>query len=300
MNNIRLDTRMLTGLELLLSERNISKAAKRVGLSQPAMSNTLARLRRYFSDPLLVYGPGGLILTPRAEKILEQVRRLNADLDALLVPDSFDPQLSREIFRVATSDYASFVLMPAIVKRVRESAPRVTIMTAVVPTDLNELEAQRYDLRIGWLRSLPAHWYRRTLINEGFVVMGAASNARFRAGLTAESFCELRHVVMNTVRPLTLSHLDSLLNAHGLTRDIALSVDHFSTIPAVVAETDLIAVIPTRLAKIFQRSVDVLVQPLPVTIGDYDTSMGWHPRSHEDPSQKWLREVIGDVASKLN
>jgi DNA-binding transcriptional LysR family regulator len=298
----KLDVGMLTALEMVLSERSITKAARQVGLSQPAMSNALSRMRQAFGDPLLVRGRHGLILTPRAEQILEQLQTVNARLETLGAVDRFEPKTSSTLFRIAATDYASFVLLPTVLKALRQAAPQVRVLTATVQNrqvEIDELETQRFDLRLGWLRSLPAHWYTKKLLKEDFVVIAARGNRRLKDGLTRKNFASFEHVALVTERPLYQSMLDRLLSERGMKRDVTAWVSNFSSIPFMVAHTDLIAVLPRRLALTFEKSAGCRIHSLPASVGDYDSSMAWHPRVHDDPAHRWLRKIIADSARAI-
>ncbi|RYE03794.1 MAG: LysR family transcriptional regulator [Sphingomonadales bacterium] len=296
--NVRkLDIGTLVALQKLLTERNLSRVAREMGLSQPAMSHTLARLRRIFDDPLLVRDGGGLALTAQGEALR---LRLDSALPAmvdLFREGEFDPERSSAVFKLAITDHAGQVLLPDIATALRERAPHMRLIVAVIPnrqTDLADLDAGQYDLRIGWLRSLPGAWHRRKLLDDRIVVIGAKDHPDLEGKLTLERFIELDHIGLESERPIYPNLIDSYLATKGLERHVAMRISHFSIVPTIVARTRMVAMFPERLAKTFHGAIKIVDSP--IDFPSHDLSLAWHPRIHTSRESIWLRSLIVECA----
>lgn len=292
-NMRKLDVGTLIALRRLLTDRNLSRVAREVGLSQPAMSHTLARLRQIFGDPLLVRDGASFVLTAEGEALR---LRLDAALPVLVQVfqnGEFDPAQSRMLFKIGITDHAGQVLLPGVLNELRVHAPLTRTTIAIIPnrqTDLPDLDAGRYDLRLGWLRSLPPNWHRRKILDDRIVLIAAKDHPTLREPLTIESFMGLDHIGLESERPIYPNLIDSYLEKLGMTRHVAARVSHFSIVPALVARTNMVAMFPERLA----RSLDAPIQILkpPFDFPDHDLSMAWHPRVHTAAEHIWLRNLI--------
>lgn len=303
LNIARLDVAMIAALEVLLSERSVSRAARRVGLTQPAMSNALARMRIAFADPLLVRGREGMMLTARAEILLQQLTEIIPQLEALGKGPAFDPATAETTFRIALTDHAGVVLMPRVLQSLHGEAPRIRTHTSTISsrqTDFDELEAERFDLRLGWMHSLPAHWHRRKLLDEELVVVGARSNVALREPLELHEFLALDHVALATNRPLFQNLTDQALAKAGLQRNIVAQISHFAIVPFIVAGSNLVAMFPRRLANSFRGAADLQIVRSPFPFEDFNLSMAWHPRVHHDIDHRWLRNLVVRCAATID
>lgn len=302
LNIAKLELRALLALEGLLRERSVSKAAQRVGLSQPAMSHMLARLRKTFDDQLLVRGRNGFVLTEYGERLLHHVSELAPQIEALGKADRFDPAASHATFRLACTDHASVVLSSPLLQAFSAAAPAAIVKILSVPSrhlDLPQLEATRFDLVVGWFDALPADWHVKKLFDEQLVVIASASNSAIGATLDLGTFLSLKHVVLAPDERELQNMADMTLASRGLKRNVGAFVSNFSATPFVVADSQLIAMIPSTLATRFSHLAKIRLHRPPLEFPSYPVSMAWHPRVHAEPGHRWLRQLIIDAAHKV-
>lgn len=294
-NIAKLEIRALLALEGLLREGSVSKAAQRVGLSQPAMSHMLARLRKTFGDELLVRGRQGFVLTEYGERLLAHVTQLAPQLEALGRADRFSPSESEATFRLACTDHAAIVLLPLLQRAFTEAAPRAVLKVLSVHSrrlDMDHLEATRFDLLVGWFQSLPADWHVKKLFEERLVVISAEDNPAIGEKLDLETFLKLKHVVLSPDERTMQNTADMTLAARGLRRQVGAFVSNFSATPFVVLNSPLIALVPTGLAARFAQLPRLRIHEPPVQFPPFSVSMAWHPRVHHEPGHRWLRDLI--------
>ncbi|TKC86245.1 LysR family transcriptional regulator [Trinickia terrae] len=296
MNNLRrLDLNLLVTLDVLLSEHNVTRAAERLNFSQPSVSVHLAKLRDIFGDPLLLPGPRGMRPTARAEALREPLRQALEALELAVSPaDAFDPAEAENTWRVAATDYGeSTIVLPAL-HRLRTAAPRsrLAVLELVPPRIAKQAERGEIDLAFHITSDAPPGLRSRPLFKERYVLVGRAGHPRLKRRPTLAQFCALEHVIVSPDGGGFLGVTDQALAAAGLARRVALSVPHFLFVMSVLASSDLVAMLPSRLV----RDVGALqvVEP-PVEVPGYEMAMLWHERSHRDPAHQWLRECIADA-----
>lgn len=297
----KLDVAMIFALEDLISTRSISQAARLAGCSQPTMSHALARMREVFDDPLLVRQGVEMVPTRRGEEILEQIRLLRPHLVALGQPTKFEPYSSDRTFKISATDHASILVIPRLVSRVNAEAPSVRIETFTGPSqqvDVEELTS-RFDIRIGWMRTPAMHWHSRQLMEEELILIARAGHPHIHAGMTLDELLEVKFVSIKLESSPGENLIDEQLASLGKARTISATVSHFSMIPSIVADTDLVAMFPKHLLKILgpTRGLQHLDSALPLTT--FNLSMLWHPRLHRDPGHRWLRRLIVSCAAEL-
>lgn len=292
---------MLRSLDALLRERSVSKAAKSIGVSQPSMSNALARLRLALNDPLLLRSGGTMVLSNRGIEISERVSKIIAEIAKLEIATEFEPATSNASFRIALTDYSAVVLMPHVIARVRAAAPSIRLTT--VPADgsfpVTDQNPDGAQMRMHWIRDAPPSWYTRRLLTERMVVIGRKGHPALSSGLTLDRFLTMDQVALSPNRQTLQTRADFELQQRGFKRRVSVTVAHFASLPSVVRETDLIALFPRRLVRplILEDVLDVVEPPLP--FDSFTTSLAWEPRYHEDPAHRWLRELIADVAIEI-
>ncbi|MCB9561957.1 MAG: LysR family transcriptional regulator [Kofleriaceae bacterium] len=298
------DLNLLVVLDALLTERHVTRAAARIGLSQSAASHALARLRALFDDPLLVRGAGGgLMPTARAEAIAPALRRaLDGLADTLRGPAVFDPATAERELRIATADFSDLLVMPALAARLEIAAPRLTLWSVAVPDDVpRALAAGDIDLVLtvrGRLRT--AGLFERPLFDERFVCVVRDGHPAARQRLTLARYLALSHLLI-APGGRRGGIVDELLTAMGKQRRVAAAVPHFLVAPHVVAATDLILTLPARIAETLAGPLGLTVLPPPFEIPGFAMAMVWHERAHHDDGHRWLRDqvalVAGDAAS---
>lgn len=293
MNNFgRLDLNLLITLDVLLAERNVTRAAERLNLSQPSVSVQLAKLRDTLGDPLLLPGPRGMRPTARAEALREPLREALEALQRAVSPqDRFDPARATNTWRVAAFDYAESTVVLPVLHGLRTMAPgtRLAVMQAVPSLLARQAEQGEIDLAFHTTEGAPPGLHRRPLFTERYVLAGRAGHPGLRRKPTPAQFCMLEHVIVSPDGGGFLGPTDEALAARGLSRRVVLSVPHFLFVLSVLASTDLVAMLPSRLVR---DAAGIKVVEAPIEIPGYEMSMLWHERVHRDPAHRWLRDTI--------
>ena len=296
------DLNLVLALDALLAERHVTRAAARLGITQSAASHTLARLRELIGDPILVRGPRGTMMpTPRAEQLAPQIHRVLLDLAGVLRGESFDPATARRTFRIGASDYVELVLLPKLAERVSRLAPGIDLWVHSF-TDYGdeELAAGVLDVVIGPPRSSvrPAATFEKVLFDESFTCILRSKHPLADGRMTLARYCAVPHVLI-APRGTPGSYVDDALRALGKTRRVALAVPHFLVVPHIIAGSDLVATIATRVAALFTETLDLVTLPPPVQIPKFQIALAWHERNHQDAAHRWLREQLLAVAAEV-
>lgn len=299
-----LDMNLLVALRALLAERHVTRAAARVGLSQPAMSHALARLRELLGDPLLVRTPSGMQPTPRAEAMTAPLQRALEDIGRVLAsPAPFVPRLATRKFRIATNDYMELVVLPRLLARLWKEAPNVDVRVVNLTARANdELAEGRLDLALGVVdRSgqvdAPQGIRSQRLVSDGFVCVVREGHPVVKRRLSLDDFVALPHALV-APRGEPGSIVDSALERIGKKRRVAVEVPHFLVAPHVVRETDVVLTLAARVAKSLAPLLGLRQLPPPVELPGFSMSMLWHERQHVDPAHVWLRGLMAAVAKE--
>jgi DNA-binding transcriptional LysR family regulator len=305
--NLRsVDLNLLVVFDALMVERNVTRAAERNGLSQPAVSKALNRLRGLFDDPLFVRRDHGMQPTARALELAGPIHGALADISRTLkLPTEFEPSTATATIKVATIDLYHTKLLPSLVRHLRQHAPGVDVQ--VRATDCSRLHGQLVsgdiDIAFAPLGSKASGLRAEPLWNDRLVMLVAADNP-VRLPMTIEAYAAAAHLVdaghvQVSADGVGASVVDAILAARGLRRRIALVLPHSAGIPFVVAATDLIATLPSRIVKglVPMANVRMLTPPLPEV--EVSPHMFWHPRNDAEPLQVWLRAAIRAIASHL-
>jgi DNA-binding transcriptional LysR family regulator len=285
-----IDLNLLVALDALLAERNVTRAARRLNLSQPALSAQLARLRDLFGDPLLIPVQRGMLPTPRALELQEPLRRVLDDVRGVLVAGSrFDPAAARTTFRIAASDYTQqAILLPLSVDLARD-APGLSFAfrTIDAPNLVAQMEEGAVDLALMVPETAPERLRMRGLFDERYVAIVRRDHPAVGATLDLDTFCALDHVIVSPRGGGFVGPADAALAAHGRSRRVAMSVPGFLIVPEIVARSDMIALVPERVARDVAPRFRVFEPPVPVP--GFSIAMVWHDRTTDHPAQQWLR-----------
>lgn len=300
MNIAAADLNLLVALEALLEERSVTRASRRIGLSQPAMSAALRRLRLLFRDPLFTRVAGGIEPTPRVLEIAVPVRAGLAQLRRALEGDSvFDASTSNRTFRLAMTDYAEWLLLPGLQAVLDRDAPGIRLqvrrLDRLFEPPEAELRSGAIDLAIGFFpdaRSMQQGTLTETLVEERNVVITRNS---FRGRMTLDAFTSARHAAI-IYRPEPWGAVDQELAARSRRRQLRLAAPHFRTVLDVVAQSDLIACVPELLAKRHQRSLGLKLHELPFPMPPFVTRVVWHQHATEDQALLWLQGRVREIA----
>jgi DNA-binding transcriptional LysR family regulator len=279
----------------------VTRAAERLGITQPALSNALTRLRAMLQDPLFIRERYGMQPTPKAEELAPVIAAALASLDAVILgQQEFDPAKARQLITIAPNSYVEFVLVPAIVARLRERAPGISLRLTPYGTDLAEtgLISGGTALALGRMVDPPDNLIVQHLMDDGLECIVRADHPVIDRKISRRQYEQLKHVNMLPPGRLRVG-LFQALERHGLRREVAVSVTHFLAIPEVVAVTDYCATLPSLICRRLARDSRLKVLPAPVDLGRFPVEMAWHVRYRHDPAHRWLRALIGEVAVEV-
>ncbi len=293
MDTKRFDINLLVTLEALLVEQNVSKAAARLHLSQPAVSAQLNRLRGVFDDPLLIPAQRGMTPTAKALELLEPLREALDQVRATVATHrNFDPAKAKLTVAIACTDYLQAALIKSLIMELRTKAPGVRV--ALHNLDTRQLETQMtrgdVDLALMTPQIAPPSLRTRHLFDERYVLIGRRNHPRLREGLTVEEFAQLEHVIVSLRGGDFVTPVDNTLKALGHSRNVVLSVTSFLFVPDIVSQSDFVALVPERLVR--DRADKLKLVDCPFSVEGFAVGMVWHERNHGHSGQRWIRETI--------
>lgn len=295
-----LDLNLLVAFDALMIERHVSRAAERVALSQPAMSNALSRLRAVVDDPLLVRTSRGMEPTARALEIHAPIHAALAEIQhTLSTPTRFAPGQAQHHFVIGASDYMEFLVMPPLVKAVQQQAPGVdlSVRSLQVSPPEGALDSGEIDLAFGYFPNLPKRLRQTHMFTEHLECAVRMDHPTVKSQLTLEQYVRLPHLFVSSRRRSGV--VDEALARLGRSRRIAVSVPHFLVAPYIIAESDVIMTVNSRIARTYARTMPIRVLKPPLELPDFPISMAWHPRSDKDAAHEWLRARLSDVCREL-
>jgi DNA-binding transcriptional LysR family regulator len=294
----RIDLNLLVSLDVLLAERNVTHAARRLSLSQPALSAQLRQLRELFRDPLLLPAARGMTPTARALELQAPLREMLATLSGLVAErQPFDPASAEHTFRIATTDSIQSVVCVPLIARLRSLAPRARVaLFPATPKLPEQLASGELDLTLVTPQAMPASLKNRPLYDESFLCLLRPGHPAAARPLDLDTFCSLDHVLVSPAGGGFSGAVDVALGKLGRSRRVVVSVNSFLLAPELVAESDLVCTVPARLARRWADRLAVMAPPCEVD--SFAVHMGWHPRAHSDPAQRWLREQV-DACAKF-
>jgi len=311
MNIARIDLNLLVYLDVLLRERNVTKAAGQLGISQPAMSNGLKRLRELFSDPLLVRTSEGMTPTERATELEPQVRSVLADIEKAVQPrEDFDASNSERVFRIMASDYAESTLLPALLTVLRDDAPGV-VLDIMTPSDVSFLDVEqgKVDMVINRFDSMPQSFHQLTVWKDSFSCLMSKKNP-LQEDFNLDKYLCAKHVWVSKtgmgvgvgVNPGDVQRLgwvDEALAKAGHKREITVFTRHYQAAMLLAEQKDLVVTIPTRAAKLQSKNAKLVIKEPPFSIPPLELKMAWSPLLQNNPAHQWLRRLIAQVAKSV-
>jgi DNA-binding transcriptional LysR family regulator len=294
------DLNLLRVLDALLTEPQVSAAARRLNLSQPATSAALLRLRNALADPLLVRVGNQMALTRLAEALRPKVRRLVAEIELTLgAPPDFDPATSERALRIAANDHAVVAVVSPLLQRLRRIAPRMRMEVLPFEDDFERRLAEgNYDVAVRDRWSMRTWRSLETLFHEDYVCIARSDHPRLSRKPTLKEFLAEGHVLIAPSGGVP-GVVDKALERQNHRRRVAVTLPHFLAAPAIVATTDYVMTIARRIALQAARTYKLRVFPPPVRLTGFDVVMAWHPRGEGDAATAWLRDQIRQTSRQL-
>ncbi|MCW8354717.1 LysR family transcriptional regulator [Marinomonas pontica] len=289
-----IDLNLLKTFDTLMDERNVSRAADRLALTQPAVSGMLARLRISLGDPLFIRSQYGIVPTERALELSMPVKKILHDIEKLVAPIEFLPQESRMTLSIAATDYSLQAAVKPFVFALKQQAPKVRVAVRWIDDEKIFEQMERGQLDLALMTPDTAHdaLQARSLFDETYVcVLREGHPLSTQKSLTLDQFCALEYVIVSYVGGAFLGATDTVLASLGRQRNVVLSVPSFLSAMDVVSNSDLCAVIPSRL--VIGRS-DIAVMGLPFDLTGFTKLLVWHKRTHDHAAYKWARQLMYD------
>ena len=291
-----IDLNLLVAFDALMNERNVTRAATQVGVSQPAMSAALSRLRTLFGDPLFMRSAEGLLPTARARDLSGPIAGALRQLEATLVAKPvFAAEKAQINFKLGVSEYPAFVLLPSLMQALQDAAPGVS---------LNVQAFTNRDHAVDLLDAgdMPTHSdsriISRPVLRDKFVTIVASNHPAARRGMDMESYLALPHILVSPEGEL-YGLVDQVLAQQGKKRRLGLTVQQMFTVPSIVAQTHMTATVMKRVALHAQASRQLVLFPPPLSLPEMVFNLIWHRRSDAHPAQQWFREFIEQQAARL-
>lgn len=282
----------------VMREKNLSNAGKRLGLSQPAMSHALGRLRRDFNDPLFVRIPGGVVPTPLALKLYPQIEKITEAARIVYYgEEEFNPNKIQARIALATTDYFEQWILPKLIPVLEESAPKLTVISRPLLGELPKVELEKgvYDLAIaGYFPEMTEGFLTQKLFEESFVCLTRRKHPRLKKGLTLDVYTDAAHVLITRQGDL-LGIADQMLAKMKRKRHIAVAVSNFLSAGWLVVESDMILTCPSRLAHGLRKYLPLDLHEVPFKIPTFTIVQKWHERTDSDPLLKWFRRQLHAV-----
>ena len=311
MNLSRIDLNLLVYFDVLLREKNVTRAAHHLGITQPAMSNGLRRLRDLFDDPLLIRTSEGMTATEHALHLQPLIRDVLAGVEVAVQPQkAFDPSKNDRVFRIMASDYGESSLLPLLLTRLRDISAEITL-DILTPSDVSfpDLEQGKVDIAINRFDELPLSFHKVTLWRDNFVCLMSKENPLVN-DFNLSNYLKAQHiwvnktgmgvgVGMNPRDKLRLGRVDEALDSLGEKRDITVFTRHYQVARMLAKQKHLIATLPERAALIDSSNNELIALVPPFEIEPMELTMAWSPLLQHNPGHQWMRRLIVDVAKEV-
>ena len=290
-----LDPKSLRLLDLLYSTNSVTRAAERMGQSQPTVSIWLARLRRELGDPLFVRTPEGMLPTPRTEALIGTVREVLEGMRRLAESGSpFIPATAERVFRIFMTDASHVTLLPRLFSHVRALAPKVRLEAATIDASMvSALQNGEGDLAIGLIPSLEAGFYQQALFGQDWICLANSRHPRIGKTFTLEQYVAESHI--GIVSGTGYKLLESAVKSQGVERKMLLKLPGFLGLSAIVSNTDLIATLPRHIGSTLAKAAGLRVLSCPISIPSFTVKQYWHIRFHHDSANRWLRAICVEL-----
>ena len=310
MDTPKIDLNLMQVFDALMHESNLTRAGFRLGLSQPTMSHALAKLRKLTGNQLFVRVPSGMEPTDFALRIAPSVTEgLKLLIGAVEGDGPFNPSRCDRTFQILMSDIGELVYLPRLLNRLAQVAPNLDLRVIQLPREAYQdaLARGEADLAIGFLPALKTGVYQQRLFTDNHICLVRADHPSIKKSLSLSQFCNQSHVVIeppgsrlsgHSVQTSTTSLLERHLSTLGITRRVLLRVPHFTVVPAIVQQTDLITTLPSYVLSYTRNLPNLKTFKLPFAVPSYEIKQFWHERNHKDPANRWLRAVVSELFTK--
>lgn len=300
MNIALVDLNLLVVFDAVMREKNVTRAAKRIGMTQPAVSNALNRLRHLAKDDLFVRTAQGVVPTARAMNLGPPIRQAINLVETAFDPSSFNPLKSRDVFNIAISNYTASIIFPELAKILEKKAPNINIRSKQLgDVDLlKELESANIDFIIaGQQLSEGKNFVSSFLYDEDFVCVLRKDHSLAKKKISIKEFSEAKHLMVATTGK-AFGFIDYLLNSKGLKRRVAMTVNQFLVAPAIIRKSNMILTVSSRVAERFKLE-GVQIKPLPLITEPLKLKIVWHKRANTNPGNIWIRQEIINICKKI-
>lgn len=294
------DLNLLRAFVAIFETRSVTQAAQRLDVTQPSISHALAKLRGAYADRLFDRGPSGLVPTGTAEQLFERFSHALAAVDDTLAQrQAFDPRSSTRRFRLAMSDIGVLFFAPPLLRRFQEEAPKIaTDITEVSDSVREDLQVGKLDLAIGNLPALTTNTRSATLFREHYVCLMSAAHPTIGSRMDLNAFASARHIMV-TSKASGHHLMDQVLAQRSVTRNIVARVPQFTVLPQLLEQSDLIVMLPSRVADLYVAQGGLKSLELPVAIPEFDVRAHWHVRQESSAAHRWLVEEVVNTLSRL-
>ena len=292
-----IDLNQLVLFQQLMIERRVSRVAEKLGLTQPAVSNTLGKLRRQFGDELFVRTPSGMMPTPFAEQLAEPIGyALGMIHSGLNQHARFEPDSAKRSVTIGMTDIGEIVFLPELVERLRQEAPGISLSTVrTTTTNLrDDMESGKVDLAIGLLPQLKAGFFQRRLFRQRYVCLFRKGHPFDRKRFTLADFRQAEHLVIVSAGT-GHGKVDELIRRAGVERSVRLTVPHFVSVGHILQRSDMVATVTDRLADSLAQPFELTYRPHPIDLPEVAINLFWHAKVHRSPVHQWLRGVIFEI-----
>ena len=295
----RLDAKLLLAFDALLEEQSVTRAARRLNMTQQGLSGVLQRLRDLFGDPLFVREARGVSPTPRAEALAPRIKSALADLKSVLETQEFDPALADGTIYVATADYALSTIVSPLFQQFRSMAPQVRLaVRPLTSTTLSEqLRGDRIDLALSITQHAPPNWFTHRLLEERLVCAVRADHPLAGTNVDLDAFCSCEHLLVSPYKGDFTGATDIALAQIDRARRVGLVIPSFSVVGAILEQSDLLAVLPERVLR--NTSHRLYIFPPPLELKRADVLAIWPERVHQDPLHAWFRQLCFDSSQTV-
>ncbi len=291
---MRYDLNLMKAFDALYVEGNVSKAAERVGVSQPAMSAILGRLRLLFNDPLFIRSKYGMRPTAKSTEMHPQIQQALSDIDRLILQQQdFDPAKEQRCFEIAANDYFEFIILPKLLPQLQLKAPNVSLQLSTLTPDITDsgIMVGQAELVFGRMSDPPDNLVVRTATTERLACIVSADHASVDKKITIKQFESLQHIIVKPSGKLR-SGIFKILHQEGISRTPLCSVTHFNAVPALIENSPYVATLPKRICMQLVKERPLKMIETPTDFGQFPFHLVWHKRYQNDPAHQWLRREI--------